>query len=58
MVRATYCHCRGVLLVEKSPQEFARFRARAASEYIEYAPALAYYGEVFRRRLIEQARTR
>jgi hypothetical protein len=48
----------GVLLVEKSPYEFARFRARAASEYIEYAPALAYYGEVFRRRLIEQARTR
>ena len=48
----------GVLLVEKSPHEFARFRARAASEYIEYAPALAYYGEVFRRRLIEQARTR
>ena len=48
----------GVLLVEKSPQEFARFRARSASEYIEYAPALAYYGEVFRRRLFEQARTR
>jgi predicted nucleotidyltransferase len=48
----------GVLLVERSPHELARFRARAASEYIEYAPALAYYGELFRRRLIERERTR
>jgi predicted nucleotidyltransferase len=48
----------GVLLVQRSPHELARFRARAASEYIEYAPALAYYGEIFRRRLIEQERTR
>jgi uncharacterized protein len=48
----------GVLLVQKSPEEFARFRARAASEYIEYAPALVYQGEIFRRRLIEQGRGR
>ena len=45
---------KGVVLVEASPGEFARFRARAASEYIEYAPALAYHGEIFRRRLVEQ----
>ena len=45
---------KGVLLVQETPVEFARFRARAASEYIDYAPALAYHGEDFRRRLIEQ----
>ena len=49
---------KGVLLVQQSPDEFPRFRARAASEYIDYAPALAHYGETFRRRLIEQGRTR
>jgi uncharacterized protein len=48
----------GVLLVQQSPEEFPRFRARAASEYIDYAPALAHYGETFRRRLTEQGRTR
>jgi uncharacterized protein len=47
---------RGVPLYESSPGEFARFRARAASEYIDFAPALAYYGEIFGRRLIEQGR--
>jgi uncharacterized protein len=44
----------GVPLVERPAGEFARFRARAASEYIDFAPALAYYGEIFRRKLIEQ----
>jgi predicted nucleotidyltransferase len=44
----------GVPLSEASPGEFARFRARAAAEYIDYAPAAAYHGEIFRRRLIEQ----
>lgn len=46
---------KGVVLFESTPGEFARFRARAASEYIDFAPALAYHGEIFRRRLIEQA---
>jgi len=45
---------KGVPLVEASPGEFARFRARAAAEYIEFAPALAHHGETFRRRLIAQ----
>lgn len=45
---------RGVLLAEASPGEFARFRARAASDYIDYAPSLAHHGEIFRRRLIEE----
>jgi predicted nucleotidyltransferase len=49
---------KGIALVEDLPGEFARFRARAAAEYIEYAPALAYYGEIFRRRLIESRHTR
>ena len=44
----------GIPLTERAPGEFARFQARAASEYIEFAPALAYHGEIFRRRLIEQ----
>ncbi len=44
----------GVPLTEISPGEFVKFRARAASEYIEFAPALAYHGEIFRRRLVEQ----
>jgi hypothetical protein len=45
----------GIALAEATPGEFARFRARAASEYIDYAPAAAHYGEIFRRRLVEQA---
>jgi predicted nucleotidyltransferase len=49
---------KGVVLFEQLPGEFARFRARAASEYIDFAPALAYHGEIFRRRLIEQGRAR
>ena len=48
----------GVPLIERPVGEFARFRARVASEYIDFAPALAYYGEIFRRRLIEQGPTR
>jgi predicted nucleotidyltransferase len=48
----------GVPLAEARPGEFARFRARAAAEYIDFAPALAYHGEIFRRRLIELERTR
>jgi hypothetical protein len=41
----------GVPLFEAQPGAFARFRAEAASEYIDFAPALAYHGEIFRRRL-------
>lgn len=48
----------GVPLIEATPGEFARFQARAAAEYLEYAPALAHHGEVFRRRLLEQRRGR
>ncbi len=44
----------GVLLHEESPGEFARFRARAAAEYADFAPAFAHHGEIFRRRLIKQ----
>lgn len=47
----------GVPLVEARPGEFARFCARAAAEYIDYAPALTYHGEVFRRRLMERGRS-
>ncbi len=46
----------GVPLTEISPGEFAKFQARAASEYIEFAPAFAYNGEIFRRRLVEQGK--
>jgi len=49
---------RGMPLVEHNPGEFARFRARAAAEYIDFAPALAHHGEIFRRRLVEQGRAR
>jgi predicted nucleotidyltransferase len=48
----------GVPLMEASPGDFVRFRARAAAEYIDFAPALAYHGEIFRRRLIEQGKPR
>ena len=48
----------GRALLERWPGEFARFRARAAAEYIDFAPALTHYGEIFRRRLIEQERGR
>jgi predicted nucleotidyltransferase len=47
----------GVPLVEAQPGEFARFRAGAAAEYIEFAPALAHHAEIFRRRLADQRRT-
>lgn len=43
-------------LLERSPGEFARFRARAAGEYIDVAPALFHYGELFRRRLAGRER--
>jgi hypothetical protein len=46
----------GVPLVEAQPGEFARFRAGAAAEYIEFAPALAHHAEIFRRRLAGQGR--
>ena len=48
----------GVPIVEAAHGEFARFRARAASEYIDFAPALAYHGERFRRRLVEEGSSR
>ena len=44
----------GVPLVEAQRGAFARFRAEAAAEYIDFAPALAHHGEIFRRRLIAQ----
>jgi predicted nucleotidyltransferase len=44
---------KGSPLFEATPGEFHRFQARAASEYLDYAPALAYNGEIFRRRLAE-----
>jgi predicted nucleotidyltransferase len=44
----------GIPLKEATPGEFARFQARAASEYLDFAPALAYHGEIFRRRLVEE----
>ena len=44
----------GRALFERWPGEFARFRARAVAEYIDFAPAFAHYGEIFRRRLVEQ----
>jgi predicted nucleotidyltransferase len=48
----------GIPLVERTPGDFARFRARAAAEYIDFAPALAHHGEVFRRRLVAQGNVR
>ena len=48
----------GVPLIEGSHGEFARFRARAASDYIDFSAAFAHHGETFRRRLIEQGRKR
>jgi predicted nucleotidyltransferase len=47
---------KGVPLVERTVGEFARFRAGAASEYLDFAPAFSYHGEIFRRKLIEQGR--
>ena len=47
---------KGVPLVERTVGEFARFRAGAASEYVEFAPAFSYHGEIFRLKLIERAR--
>jgi predicted nucleotidyltransferase len=44
----------GVPLFEAQPGAFARFRADAAAEYIDFAPALAHHGDIFRRRLIAQ----
>jgi predicted nucleotidyltransferase len=43
----------GVPIVERSAGEFARFQARAAAEYIDFAPALQRAGETFRRRIAE-----
>jgi predicted nucleotidyltransferase len=42
---------KGMPLVEANPGEFARFRATAASEYLDFEPALTHYGEIFRQRL-------
>jgi len=49
---------KGVPIIERTAGEFARFRARAASEYLEFAPAFSYPGEIVRRKLIEQERAR
>lgn len=48
----------GVPLFEALRGAFARFRAEAAAEYIDFAPALAHHGEIFRRRLIAQGERR
>jgi predicted nucleotidyltransferase len=48
----------GTPIVQGSPVEFCRFRARAASEYIDFAPAFQFYGELFRRRLAESGSRR
>ena len=48
----------GVPLFEAHPGAFARFRAEAAAEYIDFAPALAHHGDIFRRRLIAQGERR
>lgn len=47
---------KGIPLVEGTAGEFARFRAMAASEYLDFAPAFSHHGEIFRRRLIGQGR--
>jgi predicted nucleotidyltransferase len=44
----------GLPLFEAQAGAFARFRADAAAEYIDFAPALAHHGEIFRRRLIAE----
>ena len=44
----------GIPITEAPPGEFVRFQARAASEYLDFAPALEYHGEIFRRRLVEE----
>ncbi len=49
---------KGIPLVQARRGEFGRFQARAASEYLDYAPALAHYGEIFRRRLAQGASER
>ena len=48
----------GLPIIETTAGAFARFRAAAAAEYIDFAPALAHHGERFRRRLIELGRRR
>jgi predicted nucleotidyltransferase len=48
----------GVPILEAAPGIFARFQATAAAEYIDFAPALAYHGEIFRRRLLQQGLAR
>jgi predicted nucleotidyltransferase len=48
----------GVALFEAQPGAFARFRADAAAEYVDFAPALAHHGDIFRRRLIAQGERR
>jgi len=42
---------KGRPLFEGNVQAFARFRALAAGEYLDFAPAFLAAGEVFRRRL-------
>ena len=44
-----------VCLLEAAPGEFARFRARAAAEYADFAPTFERHAEHFRRRLIQLA---
>jgi predicted nucleotidyltransferase len=46
----------GVPIVERTRGEFARFQARAAAEYIDFAPALQRSGETFRRRIAESGK--
>jgi uncharacterized protein len=45
----------GKLLLAAPPSELTRFRAAAASEYADFAPALAHAGRLFARRLTRSA---
>ncbi len=43
----------GVPILAAGPFEFARFRAQATAEYLDFAPVFAHHAERFRRRLAE-----
>jgi len=47
--------CHGIPIVSAGEHEWPRFRARAASEYADFRPALEAAAERFRRRLLEAA---
>ena len=45
----------GQVLLEQAPFAAARFRAMAAAEYLDFAPAFDRASETFRRRLVARA---